>query len=168
MYGVVSKAIVYLVIDTFGDCNWNVVKRLNHININYFISSEARKDEIPFKLADAVSQEIRIRWTAVYIAFVGWWVLKTIKEKHGGLMKAGRNDLKEFSMNSIIFYNRLLLIYPKLSPTKFSVADSTENSINLHYFSITAKLRNFFRSLIQGTGVLFRTIVAVSSFQTRD
>jgi hypothetical protein len=69
-------------------------------------------------LADAVSQVIGIRWTAIYIAFVEWWVLKTIKEKHGGLMKAGRNDLKGFSMNSPIFYNRLLLIYPKLSPHK--------------------------------------------------
>lgn len=168
MYGVVNKVIECLVINDFGDYNWYIVQLINRIDINYFISSEAYNDQIPFKLVDVVSQEIGIRWTAVYIAFVECWVLKTSKEKYRGLIKAGRNDLKGFSMNSPIFYNRLLLIYPKLSPTKFRVADSTENSINLHYFSITAKFRDFFRSLIQSTGVLFKTIVTVSSFQTRD
>jgi hypothetical protein len=33
--------------------------------------------------------------SAVLIAFGEWWV-KTTKEKYGGLMEAGGNDLKEF------------------------------------------------------------------------
>lgn len=167
MYGVVNKVIECLVINNFGDYNWDVVKRLNHIDINYFISSEAHNDQIPFKLVDVVLQKIGIRWTAVYIVLVEWWVLKTIRKKYGGLMKARRNDLKGFLMNSPIFHNRLILIYLKLSPPEFRVPDSIENSINLYYL-ITARLRDFFKSWIQGTGVLFRTIVAVSSFQTRD
>jgi hypothetical protein len=34
--------------------------------------------------------------SAVLIAFGEWWVMKTTKEKYGGLMEAGGNDLKEF------------------------------------------------------------------------
>jgi hypothetical protein len=39
-------------------------------------------------------------------------VLKTTKEKYGGLMEAGGNDLKEFLINLPLFHNRVMLIYP--------------------------------------------------------
>jgi hypothetical protein len=106
--------------------------------------------------------------SAVLIAFGEWWVVKTTKEKYGGLMEAGGNNLKEFLINLPLFHNRVMLIYPKLTPPEFKVSNVTENSIHLHYFSKREGLQDFVRGIIQGLGIMYHTPVTVSLIQTRD
>jgi hypothetical protein len=168
MYGIVNKAIEELVIANFGQDKWEVVKQHSGIDIDYFISSEPYDDDITFKLAQAVSQEMGMTLSAVFIAFGEWWVVKTTKEKYGGLMESGGNDLKEFLVNLPVFHNRIMLIYPKLTPPEFRVSDITENSINLHYFSKREGLQDFVRGLIQGLGIMYETVVTINLIQTRD
>jgi hypothetical protein len=168
MYGIVNKAIEELVIANFGEDKWEVVKQRSGIDIDYFISNEPYDDDITFKLAQAVSQEMGMTLSAVFIAFGEWWVVKTTKEKYGGLMESGGNDLKEFLMNLPIFHNRVMLIYPKLTPPEFRVSDITENSLNLHYFSKREGLQDFVRGLIQGLGIMYETVVTINLIQTRD
>jgi hypothetical protein len=55
---------------------------------------------------------------AVLIAFGEWWVMKT-SEKYPGLMNSGGINLKEFLVNLPVFHNRIMLIYPKLTPPEF-------------------------------------------------
>jgi hypothetical protein len=168
MYGIVNKAIEELVIANFGQDKWEVVKQHSGIDIDYFISSEPYDDDITFKLAQAVSQEMGMTLSAVFIAFGEWWVVKTTKEKYGGLMESGGNDLKEFLLNLPVFHNRIMLIYPKLTPPEFRVSDITENSLNLHYFSKREGLQDFVRGLIQGLGIMYETVVTINLIQTRD
>jgi hypothetical protein len=168
MYGIVNKAIEELVIANFGQDKWEVVKQHSGIDIDYFISNEPYDDDITFKLAQAVSQEMGMTLSAVFIAFGEWWVVKTTKEKYGGLMESGGNDLKEFLVNLPVFHNRIMLIYPKLTPPEFRVSDITENSLNLHYFSKREGLQDFVRGLIQGLGIMYETVVTINLIQTRD
>jgi hypothetical protein len=168
MYGIVNKAIEELVIANFGEDKWEVVKQRSGIDIDYFISNEPYDDDITFKLAQAVSQEMGMTLSAVFIAFGEWWVVKTTKEKYGGLMESGGNDLKEFLVNLPVFHNRIMLIYPKLTPPEFRVSDITENSLNLHYFSKREGLQDFVRGLIQGLGIMYETVVTINLIQTRD
>ncbi|UQD55841.1 heme NO-binding domain-containing protein [Flavobacterium sp. K5-23] len=168
MYGIVNKAIEELVTANFGEEKWEAVKLRSGIDVDYFISSEPYDDDLTFKLAQAVSDEMGMTVSAVLIAFGEWWVLKTTKDKYGGLMEAGGNDLKEFLINLPLFHNRVMLIYPKLTPPEFKVSDITENSINLHYFSKREGLQDFVRGLIQGLGKMYNTPVAINLIQTRD
>ena len=168
MYGIVNKAIEELVTANFGEEKWEAVKLRSEIDVDYFISSEPYDDDLTFKLAQAVSDEMGMTLSAVLIAFGEWWVLKTTKEKYGGLMEAGGNDLKEFLINLPLFHNRIMLIYPKLTPPEFKVSDITENSINLHYFSKREGLQDFVRGLIQGLGKMYNTPVTINLVQTRD
>jgi hypothetical protein len=168
MYGIVNKAIEELVIANFGEDKWEAIKGRSGIDIDFFISSEPYDDDITFKLAQAVSEEMGMTLGAVLEAFGEWWVLKTTKEKYGGLMEAGGNDLKEFLINLPLFHNRVMLIYPKLTPPEFKVTDITENSINLHYFSKREGLQDFVRGLIQGLAKMYNTPVTINLVQTRD
>jgi hypothetical protein len=168
MYGIVNKAIEELVTANFGEEKWEAIKLRSGIDIDFFISSEAYDDDVTFKLAQAVSEEMGMTLSAVLIAFGEWWVLKTTKEKYGGLMEAGGNDLKEFLLNLPLFHNRVMLIYPKLTPPEFKVSDITENSINLHYLSKREGLQDFVRGLIQGLGKMYNTPVVINLVQTRD
>jgi hypothetical protein len=168
MYGIVNKAIQDLVISNFGQERWEKILERSGIEEDFFISSEAYDDDITFKLAIAVSDEMNITLKDVLVAFGEWWVIKTTKERYGGLMESGGSSLKEFLENLPLFHNRVMLIYPKLTPPEFKVSKVSENSLNLHYFSKREGLQEFVRGLIQGLGKMFNTETTIELLQTRD
>lgn len=168
MYGIVNKAIQDLVIANFGEQKWEAVLNRSGIEEDFFISSEAYDDDITFKLAGAVSEEMNMPVNDVLVAFGEWWVVKTTKEKYGGLMESGGSSLKEFIQNLPLFHNRVMLIYPKLTPPEFKVSNCTENSLYLHYFSKRVGLQEFVRGLIQGLGKMFDTPTTIELIETRE
>lgn len=167
MYGIVNQAIEDLVKSSFGEDQWEKVKERSGVDMDFFISNEPYDDDITFKLAVAVSEEMDISLDQVLQAFGEWWVLKTGKEKYGGLMEAGGNNLKEFLINLPIFHNRIMLIYPKLTPPEFKVSNLEDNSIHLHYFSKREGLQEFVRGLIAGLGKMYNTPVEIALIESR-
>ena len=168
MYGIVNKAIEDLIKENFGEEKWEAIKKKSGGDIDFFLSNEPYDDDITFKLAEAASEETGLTIENVLIAFGEWWVLRTGKEKYGGLMEAGGSSLKEFIKNLPVFHNRVMLVYPKLTPPEFRVTDSTENSIHVHYFSKRKGLQEFVRGLLQGLGKLYHTPVEIELLNTRD
>ncbi len=168
MYGIVNKAIEDLVIANFGEQKWEAIKERSNIDIDFFISSEPYDDDVTFKLAVAVSEEMNMSVGDVLVAFGEWWVIKTTSEKYAGLMQSGGNNLKEFLLNLPNFHNRVMLIYPKLTPPEFKISDITENSIHLHYFSKRQGLQEFVRGLIQGLGKMYETPTTIDLIQSRN
>ncbi|MVO08914.1 heme NO-binding protein [Flavobacterium sp. TP390] len=168
MYGIVNKAIQDLVTSNFGEEKWEIILEKSGIEEDFFISGEAYDDAITFKLAQAVSEEMNLSLQEVLIAFGEWWVVKTTKEKYGGLMESGGSTFKEFLINLPLFHNRVMLIYPKLTPPEFKVSDISENNLNLHYFSKREGLQEFVRGLIQGLAIMFGVSATITLLQTRD
>lgn len=168
MYGIVNKAIEDLVTANFGAEKWETIKERSGIDIDFFISSEPYDDDVTFKLAVAVSEEMNMTVSDVLIAFGEWWVIKTTSEKYPGLMESGGNNLKEFLINLPNFHNRVMLIYPKLTPPEFKVSDITENGLHLHYFSKREGLQEFVRGLIQGLAKMFNSTVQLELIQSRN
>ncbi|MBT8218977.1 MAG: heme NO-binding domain-containing protein [Bacteroidia bacterium] len=168
MYGIVNRAIEDLVKANFGHDTWDAVKRRSGVEIDYFISNEPYNDDITFKLATAVGEEMNMPVASVLQAFGEWWILKTGKEKYGGLMEAGGHNLKEFLVNLPIFHNRIMLIYPKLTPPEFKVSHAEENSIRVHYYSKREGLQEFVRGLLSGLGKMYNTPVDIELLQSRD
>lgn len=168
MYGIVNKAIEDLVKANFGEEKWEKILERSGVEEEYFISSEPYDDAITYQLAGAVSQEMDMSIGDVLNAFGEWWVLKTSKEKYGGMMEAGGNSLKEFLVNLPLFHNRVMLIYPKLTPPEFQVSDVAENSIHIHYHSKREGLQEFVRGLLSGLGKMYDTPVEIELIQSRD
>ena len=168
MYGIVNKAIEDLVTVNFGAEKWSLIKERSGIDIDFFLSNEPYDDDITFKLAIAVSEEMKMSVGDVLVAFGEWWVIKTTKEKYPGLMDSGGETLKDFLINLPNFHNRVMLIYPKLTPPEFKVTDITEEGLHLHYFSKREGLQEFVRGLIQGLGKMYDTPLKLNLIQTRD
>jgi hypothetical protein len=168
MYGIVNKAIEDLVISNFGEEKWEAVKTRSGVDIDFFISNEPYDDDITYKLAGAVSEEMNIPVSAVLQTFGEWWILKTGKEKYGGLMDAGGNSLREFLINLPAFHYRVMLIYPKLTPPEFKVSNIEEQSIYVHYFSKREGLEEFVRGLLTGLGKMYNTPMEVEIIQSRN
>jgi hypothetical protein len=168
MYGIVNKAIEDLVKENFGEEKWDAVKERSGVDIDFFLSNEPYDDDITYKLAGAVSEEMDMPIEQVMHAFGEWWVLRTGKEKYGGLMEAGGSGLKEFLHNLPVFHNRVMLIYPKLTPPEFKVSNSEENSIHVHYYSKRVGLQDFVRGLLSGLGKMYNTPAQIELLQSRD
>ncbi|MBA4195976.1 MAG: heme NO-binding protein [Chitinophaga sp.] len=167
MYGIVNKAIEDLVIENFGAEKWDAVKLRSGVDIDFFISNEPYDDDVTFKLASAVSEELNITLSEVLIAFGEYWVLKTGKEKYGSLMEAGGSNLKEFLVNLPNFHNRIMLMFPKLTPPEFKVSNLEERSIHVHYISKREGLQDFTKGLLQGLGKLYNTAVTIELLEDR-
>lgn len=168
MYGIVNKAIEDLVKANFGDEKWEAIKERSGIDIDFFISNEPYDDNITYQLAGAVSEEMNMPIAEVLQAFGEWWVLKTGKEKYGGLMAAGGHTLKEFLLNLPAFHNRIMLIYPKLTPPEFQISNIEGKSLYVHYFSKRIGLQEFVRGLLTGLGKMYDEPVQLELIQSRE
>ncbi len=168
MYGIVNKAIQELVTQNFGADKWEAVKLESGVDVDYFLSNEPYNDDITYKLAGAASVVLGITVGQVLNAFGEWWILKTGKEKYGGLMEAGGSNLKEFLINLPLFHNRIMLMYPKLTPPEFRVSDIELNSICIHYFSKREGLQEFVRGLLCGLGKMYNVNTTIELNQSRD
>lgn len=168
MYGIVNKAIQNLVTTNFGADVWESVLEKSGIDIDFFISNEPYDDAITYKLAIAVSDIMKMPLNEVLYALGEWWVLKTAKEKYGGLMESGGSNLKEFLVHLPMFHNRVMMIYPNLTPPEFKVSDITDNSIHIHYHSTREGLKDFTNGILNGLGKMYDTEVKVEELQSRD
>jgi hypothetical protein len=168
MYGIVNKAIQDLVTSKFGEETWEEVKDKSGIDVDYFISNEPYDDAVTYKLAVAASEILGISVGQVLVTFGEFWILDTSKLKYGYLMDSGGANLKDFLVNLPNFHNRIMLIYPKLTPPEFRTSDITDKSVHIHYFSKREGLQDFVRGLLQGLGKFFNTEVEIELIQSRN
>lgn len=168
MYGIINKAIQELVMANYGEDAWKSVLTRSGIKERFFLSSEAYDDEVTYKLAQAAAEELGVDVSFVLSNFGEWWILKTGKEKYGGLMEAGGANLKEFLLNLPNFHNRIMLMYPKLMPPEFKVEALADDSIDVHYFSKREGLQDFVFGLLIGLSKLYETDVEINMIKTRQ
>jgi hypothetical protein len=167
MYGIVNKAIEELIIKNYGEQIWFKVKERSGIDIEFFLSNDPYDDEITFKLAIAASEELDVHLDEILFAFGEFWVLETVQQKYGSLMEAGGNSLKSFLFNLPMFHNRIMFIYPKLTPPEFKVSEVEERSILVHYHSKREGLQEFVRGLLSGLAKAYKTKAEIKLLQGR-
>lgn len=168
MYGIVNQAIQGLITDTYGADTWNKVLEKSQVNISFFLSNEAYDDDVTFKLATSISEIANVPLSDILIAFGEYWVLKTGVEKYGSLMKAGGANLKDFLVNLPNFHNRIMLLYPKLTPPEFEVSNITNKSIYVHYKSKREGLKDFVVGLLQGLGKMYAVNTNIELINSRE
>lgn len=168
MYGIVNKSIQDLVTANYGADQWDEIKEKSGVDVDFFLSNEPYDDAITFKLAVAAAEVLGVSVGEVLQAFGEWWILKTGKEKYGGLMEAGGANLKEFLVNLPSFHNRIMLMYPKLTPPEFKVSTIEENSIWVHYHSEREGLQEFVRGLLTGLSKMYSIDPQVELLQSRN
>lgn len=162
MYGLVNQAIQGLVIDNFGNENWNKIKQKAGVTEEAFLSNEIYDDSITFNLAVSASEVLAIPLADVLKTFGKYWILKVGNEKYGPLMKSGGDNFIDFIVNLPNFHSRVMLIYSDIKPPEFIVERVADNKLKLHYYSTRQGLTDFMFGLIQGLGELYNITINVS------
>ena len=168
MYGLVNKSLEELLTEQYGEDAWEAIKEKSGVDVDFFLSNESYEDEITYKLVGAATNVLRVSVKEVLNALGEYWILRTGKEKYGGLMEAGGATLEEFLLNLPVFHNRVMLIYPKLTPPEFRISDVTERSIQVHYFSKRVGLQELVRGLLQGLAKMYNSPAVIELLQSRD
>lgn len=168
MYGIINKSMEELVTANFGAAKWEAIVKRSGVGIDFFLSNEAYDDSITYQLAGAIAAEMELPLEKVLFLFGEWWILKTTSEKYGTMLQSGGNSLKEFLVNLPAFHNRIMLIYPKLTPPEFKTSDITENSIQVHYYSKREGLKDFVHGLLSGLAKLFSTDADITLLSSRE
>jgi hypothetical protein len=161
MYGIVNKSIEELVVHNFGADVWAVIREKSKVKHAYFLSNESYDDEVTFALATTISEEMAIPLPAVLKAFGEWWILHTGKNHYGYLLESGGENFKSFIMNLPAFHNRVMMMYPKLTPPEFRISNPTDKSVHLHYLSKRKGLTDFVFGLLTGLGKFFSTEISL-------
>lgn len=166
MYGIVNKSIEELVVANYGQEKWDDIKAKSNINIEYFISSESYDDDITFTLAGTIASELGVTVDDVLKLFGEWWILHTGKNHYGYMLESGGDNFRKFLLNLPAFHNRVMMMYPKLTPPEFQVSNVEEQSLHLHYFSKRKGLTAFVFGLMSGLGKFFDTEVVTEHVET--
>lgn len=143
----------------YGEPTWEAIKEQSGIDIGYFISIEQYDDQITYKLAETIAGKLNTGVEDVLRTFGEWWILHTGKQHYGYLLESGGDNFRDFLINLPSFHNRVMMIYPKLTPPEFKVSEIRDNSLLLHYLSKRKGLTAFVHGLISGLGTFFGTEV---------
>ena len=168
MYGIVNKSIEDLIVANFGRATWELVHEKSGVDVDFFLSNEIYDDAITYQIASTLAHEMKMTLSEVLIAFGEWWVVHTTSEKYPGLMESGGKNLSDFLVNLPNFHNRVMLVYPKLTPPEFKVSDITANGLQLHYHSKREGLQDFVKGIIQGLSIIYKTPVNIDLLQSRN
>lgn len=166
MYGIVNKSIEELVVANYGQEKWEEIKEKSNIDIEYFISSESYDDDVTFILAGTIATELGVTVDDVLRLFGEWWILHTGKNHYGYLLESGGDNFKSFMLNLPSFHNRVMMMYPKLTPPEFKVSNVQDQSMYLHYFSKRKGLTAFVYGLMSGLGKFFDTEVKTEHIES--
>lgn len=167
MYGLVNKAVEQLVTTEFGPTAWARIRAQAGVDTDVFISNQAYDDDITYRLVAAASEVLNLPAVDILRAFGRHWVLHTAREGYGGLLEAGGKSFPEFLRNLPNFHARVELIFPDLQPPRFAVADCTDRSMRLHYFTHRPGLAPFVEGLLDGLGEMFQVKVRVTLASSR-
>ncbi|MBK8444247.1 MAG: heme NO-binding domain-containing protein [Sphingobacteriales bacterium] len=166
MYGIVNKSIEELIVQNYGAEKWELIKEKAGVEVEYFISSQNYSDDITFTLAQTIATELNLSLSDVLKTFGEWWILHTGKNYYGYLLESGGEEFGIFLKNLPSFHNRVMMMYPKLTPPEFLVSNVKENSLHLHYMSKRKGLTDFVYGLISGLGKLFATEVSMQHIKS--
>lgn len=161
MYGLVNKAIHGLVVERFGEPQWQAICAEAGIDNDCFISLDSYPDEISYALVGAASTQLDIPAEILLEEFGKYWVLYTANEGYGEMMAALGNSLPDFLSKLDEMHTRMTLIMPELRPPSFACESTGEQSLKLTYRSQRAGLTPMVVGLIKGLGERFDTSCAV-------
>jgi hypothetical protein len=167
MYGLVNRSIEDLIVSRYGDATWEKIRLASGVEEEIFLSNESYPDSVTYQLVGAASQVLGVPPAQVLELFGEHWVLKTAKESYGAMLDMCGRTLPEFLHNLPNFHSRVMLLFPKLKPPRFSVSEVTPTSLILHYQTHREGLAPFAIGLLKGLGQHFNTPVTVAQVEWR-
>ena len=167
MYGIINIAIEGYVVATFGTPAWENIKKRIGLTLDFSTVEQPYNDDVTYRLAEATSEETKTPIDELLTNFGEYMILATHKN-YNAVMDSRGSNLKDYLVNLPNFHNRMMLIYPELTPPVFRISNISNNSMQVHYFSKTPGIRNFVIGYLNGLVKIFNEPATVEVIQSKD
>lgn len=161
MYGLVNQGIRKMVIQHFGEDTWDAIREKSGVE-DVFAAMEPYPDEVTLSLVGAASEVLSLPPEKVLHAFGKWWIGNAAVE-YSGIFRLTGESFPEFVQNLDSIHSRVLSMLPRLTPPSFTLADVTDSSVTVHYYSNRQGLYPMVEGMIEGIGEWFAVPVTIDS-----
>ena len=167
MYGVIYKAIEQYIVDNFGNNAWTKITVDGNITIDTAIMEQPYNDETHYKLAEFTAKYANKPVDEILYGF-GEYIIKVTSENYSIVMESRGNNLRDYLINLPNFHNRIMLIYPELTPPEFRVSNIEDGCILLHYISTRTGMLPFIKGYLSGLMKAFNENPSVTVIDRDD
>ncbi|QYJ67560.1 heme NO-binding domain-containing protein [Flavobacterium litorale] len=167
MYGIIYKAIEQYVVNSFGNTRWETIKSDSNIPIDTSIMEQPYNDDANYKIAVTTAKHTNKPLDEVLFDF-GEHIIKTTSENYSIFMESRGNTMRDYLINLPNFHNRMMLIYPELTPPEFRVSNVEGNALVLHYISTTKGMLSFVKGYLNGLMKIFKEMPEVKVINSEN
>ncbi len=167
MYGIIYKAIEQYVVENFDDNIWSTIKDNSNATIDTSLMEQPYNDKINYELAVMTAKYIGKPLNEVLFDF-GEYIIKTTTENYSIFMESRGNNMKDYLINLPNFHNRIMLIYPELTPPEFRVSDIGDSCLALHYISTMTGMLPFIKGYLTGLTKAFKETPNIEIISPED
>ncbi|MFL9845016.1 heme NO-binding domain-containing protein [Flavobacterium rhizosphaerae] len=152
MYGIIYKTIEQYVTERFSTDQWETIRK--NIDIDTSLTDLPYNDALTYSFAITIAHETGMPVEEVLDA-IGERIIETTTSNIKGFMDSRGNNFREYLINLPNFHNRMMLIYPELTPPEFRISNINDKSLYVHYVSKTKGLRSFVKGYLKGVAKFF-------------
>lgn len=156
MYGIINKAIKNCVLEHADSKVWEFITAKAPVAIDADVMEQPYDDNTTLYMASELSAYIKQPVDFVLYNF-GRCVIKVTREQFPDIMNGRGSNLKDYLVNLPNFHNRIMLIYPELTPPEFKVSAVTGHSLQLHYYTATPNMKEFVRGYLDELANVFQS-----------
>lgn len=149
MYGIIYKAIKQYVVDSFDNNTWETIKNNSSTVIDTSLIEQPYNDQITYELAVITAKQTGKPLNEILFGF-GEQVIKSTTENYSIFIESRGNNMKDYLINLPNFHNRIMLIYPELTPPEFRVSNIGDDCLALHYVSNMTGMLSFIKGYLTG------------------
>lgn len=155
MYGLINKALRDMILERFGEDEWQAVFEASGVPEDSFLTMRAYDDEVTYRLAGAASQVLEAPLEACLEMFGEYWVLETATKTYPTLMDASGTTMLEFLGNLNALHDRITGTFLNYVPPEFRIESLGGDRHVIHYISQREGLSPFVVGLLQGLAKRF-------------
>lgn len=166
MYGLVNQSIKHMIIDKYGEDNWEqILQQINHDGV--FVAMDQYPDEMTGEIIGAACGVLS-KDGGELLEEVGEHWVEFAANPYKNMFDMSGTTFIEFVKNLNDLHTRVGQLMPDLQPPSFYVSDETENGFTLHYHSIRPGIWPMVLGLMKGLGKRFDTKVEVRHIAGRE
>ena len=155
MYGLINNALKSMILDKFGEEQWQAVLTASGVPEDSFLTMRSYDDSITYQLAGAASEVLGAPVEACLEMFGEYWVLETAGKSYGPLMDASGQNMVDFLRNMNSLHDRITGTFLNYVPPEFRVDDLGDKRYTVHYISTREGLTPFVVGLLKGLAIRF-------------
>ena len=168
MYGIVNKGIRDMVINNHGHIVWEEIKNKAECDVVFFTNTYPYADSITYNLVEAASKVLNISTHEVFVSFGEYWIIHTVHEGYGPLLKLAGNSFYEILSNLDDLHVRVGHTFLNQSPPSFICKEINDHTLVLEYHSNREGLSSLIIGMLQGLGKSFNKRVEIKHLIKRE